>query len=81
MRDSSEKTTGFFFFFTKFSPSKNLSTDMFLSFCASLGFARKIVDFFFSLKVFAIFHNLTCPRRANLLSDTVVTLSFHLISI
>lgn len=58
------------FFFTKFSPSKNLSTDMFLSlFPLSRGFRSKNCGFFFfplfffSSKVFAIFHNLTCRGR------------------
>lgn len=84
LRDSSEKTTGFFFFFflLNFRPRKIYRPICFfyLSFCSRVGFARKIVDFFsffFSSKVFAIFHNLTCPRRTNLLSDTVVTLSFR----
>lgn len=50
-------------------------------FLLSRGFRSKncgfFFSFFFSSKVFAIFHNLTCPRRTNLLSDTVVTLSFR----
>lgn len=76
-----KKRQVFFFFLLNFRPRK-----IYRPICFSLS-ARvwvsleKLWIFFFSLKVFAIFHNLTCPRRANLLSDTVVTLSFHLISI